>query len=892
MTTPPDSPDAGASLFDPSLPFKGVVVCCTSIPPEQRSDIAAKTAELGGIHKYDLTPDVTHLVVGEYNTPKYRHVAKERPDIRPMAAGWIEAVRDLWVQDADIDFVSLEETWRLRTFETSGGDPNVAGKEGERGRLLCCLTGFDDVDQRQQIIDTIVANGGAYTGDMTRKVTHLIVHKPEGRKYAAAKSWEVLPVSIEWLQDSVRRGMILDEKLYDPILPKEERGKGAWTRTEVTRVSLGKRLREGAAAAQEDGKRKLRKTASMKLNSQRDNLWGDILGKPPSADPFPRPSDDPFSRPGDEPTQANTQASGRGGSAQTSGKSFDTQGSKLVSLGTSEDVSVFASCCFYVHGFPAKKAEVLMNTVAYMGGLVCNSLDEVASNSGAQLSHRFLIVPQNSRPDTHPSLPDDVQIITEFFIEKCMHKKQLFNPNEHVIGQPFPAFPIDGFERLAICTAGFTGVDLNQVDKAIRQLGARYEERFTSQSSVLVCTSLSSVRKQKLDLALAWRVPVVSADWLWSCISTGFKVPIKDFLFPELRQRLAPEQSEEHEQRQAKTKNTTTGQRKHAESARKPTVAGGIRDVDLSAFAHDEEDGNDIGAALRKDVSKEESDATTHFETAATHLSQVREPARLSAPLSEVSSNSRNRSSSPQKHAQPPRKPRSRVPSEIANSEATDEPDDLDNMMDVADENQNQIPPAQEDDAEAAGRRAEEKAAKRAAERLALSAKLTTLLDSTIGATAAASGDAADRREILGRAISNVSAASSGSVESSGVGAAATVSSNPNLLPKALSAAGSLAGAADGGGRGGGVGNGGRGAQSLSSPPPPPATQLEYEDAEAKRCKAELVRKMLGDSGGVGVGRRGPAEDQETLTLAGMGGYEVGRAGTGRGVGTRSTRRR
>jgi hypothetical protein len=36
MNTPPISPSGGASLFDPSLPFKGVVVCCTSIPPEQR----------------------------------------------------------------------------------------------------------------------------------------------------------------------------------------------------------------------------------------------------------------------------------------------------------------------------------------------------------------------------------------------------------------------------------------------------------------------------------------------------------------------------------------------------------------------------------------------------------------------------------------------------------------------------------------------------------------------------------------------------------------------------------------------------------------------------------------------------------------------------------------
>jgi hypothetical protein len=36
MATPPDSPGAELDLFDSSVPFKGVVVCCTSIPPEQR----------------------------------------------------------------------------------------------------------------------------------------------------------------------------------------------------------------------------------------------------------------------------------------------------------------------------------------------------------------------------------------------------------------------------------------------------------------------------------------------------------------------------------------------------------------------------------------------------------------------------------------------------------------------------------------------------------------------------------------------------------------------------------------------------------------------------------------------------------------------------------------
>lgn len=36
MATPPSSPGGAVDLFDPSAPFKGVVVCCTSIPPEQR----------------------------------------------------------------------------------------------------------------------------------------------------------------------------------------------------------------------------------------------------------------------------------------------------------------------------------------------------------------------------------------------------------------------------------------------------------------------------------------------------------------------------------------------------------------------------------------------------------------------------------------------------------------------------------------------------------------------------------------------------------------------------------------------------------------------------------------------------------------------------------------
>ena len=100
---------------------------------------------MGGIHKYDLTPDVTHLIVGEYDTPKYRHVAKERPDIMPMSAGWIDDARNMWMADQEFDFAALEAKWKLKTFESGCGDPDSPDPAfRETRRLLCCLTGFED----------------------------------------------------------------------------------------------------------------------------------------------------------------------------------------------------------------------------------------------------------------------------------------------------------------------------------------------------------------------------------------------------------------------------------------------------------------------------------------------------------------------------------------------------------------------------------------------------------------------------------------------------------------------------------------------------------------------------------------------------------------------------
>lgn len=131
---------------------------------------------------------------------------------------------------------------------------------------------------RAQLQEQISANGGQYRGDLTKEVTHLIAHTPEGKKYQYATQWEVKVVGLRWLKDSLERRMILDESLYHPTIPQDKQGAGAWNRQAKASVQLGKRNHEEEAVPTVP--RKLRRTASAKLGGQSETIWGEIVNGP------------------------------------------------------------------------------------------------------------------------------------------------------------------------------------------------------------------------------------------------------------------------------------------------------------------------------------------------------------------------------------------------------------------------------------------------------------------------------------------------------------------------------------------------------------------------------------------------------------------------------------
>jgi DNA replication regulator DPB11 len=266
------------SLGTSQLPLAGAVLCCTSIAPEQRvcievcytrpglmtvqAQLAAFGAQMGATIKLDLTSDVTHLIVGSTDSAKYRYVAKSREDVKVLSPEWLGALNDVWLRgDDNVDVAALEKEYRMPTFFG----------------LKMCLTGYDDPEQRRSIQQTVDANGAEYHGDLTKTVTHLLAATPSGKKYEHALNWRMKIVSLEWFEQSLERGMVLDEALYNPTMAVEERGRGAWDRRLPTSPALGKRVRDAEPSqALNPFRRKLRRSASTKMGTQSDALWAGI----------------------------------------------------------------------------------------------------------------------------------------------------------------------------------------------------------------------------------------------------------------------------------------------------------------------------------------------------------------------------------------------------------------------------------------------------------------------------------------------------------------------------------------------------------------------------------------------------------------------------------------
>ena len=463
---------------------------------------------MGATHKLDLTSDVTHLIVGSISTPKYRYVAKDRPDIKVLQPSWIEAVRESWMEGSDVDVEALEREHRTPSFKD----------------LQICVTGFQDIVLRNEIAHTAESHGATYHGDLTKDVSHLIAQKPEGAKYKAAKSWDLQVVSLKWFEDSIVRGMALDEKLYDPMMPAEEQGIGAFKQLPNQRTSLGKRKSDGES--QDAAKKKLRRTASTRLESQSQDMWQDISAHSTASRHLEA---DQWNDEEDVSPTHVSETTRKLPKVQVQ-KSTDNP-EKSAGHGPGAPSGLFTGSYVLLHGFDRNRASLLRKFLVPNGAEVVESSRELEDASlNSCIRTRYLLVPhtQSPPPSPPPDIPPGTVIATEWWVERCIHYKQLLDPATDALSRPLTDVAIPEFSGMQVSTTGFAGVDLRQVAESVRLMGATYQEKILPSSKVLISGS-TSMRKEKAFYAQKHSIPVVAADWLWACLESKKKVPFEKF---------------------------------------------------------------------------------------------------------------------------------------------------------------------------------------------------------------------------------------------------------------------------------------------------------------------------------------------------------------------------
>ncbi|KAL6709197.1 protein kinase activating protein dpb11 [Coniothyrium glycines] len=504
-------------------PLAGAILCCTSIAPEQRTQLAHMGAEMGATIKLDLTSDVTHLIVGNTDSAKYRYVAKSRNDVKVLLPTWLEALREIWLQGTDdLDIAALEDEYRLPTFFG----------------LKICLTGFDNPEQRKHVQETVDKNGAEYHGDLTKAVTHLIAAHPTGKKYEHALNWRLKIVSIEWFEQSLARGMVLDENLFNPTLPAEQRGKGAWDCRQITSPRLGKRTRDGEhSQALNLFRRKLRRSASTKMGSQSEALWAGITAasvgmQHDDEDDWTETSiakqdDTRASTPNTHATDAAIPADGASIDAESADiHERPRHPTKLQTGSRQAKDGLFEGRIVCPHGFDEDKTRILHNYLESLGARVLHTHD-VNNSSSDDLRHGFLVVPHDAQADLtdfSDRAGSLLNLVSNWWVERCLHTKRLVDPADSVLNRPFEKLSIAGFSGMIVNSTGFAGIDLLHVTKAVTLMGATYDELLSAKTSVMI-SSTSTPNVQKLKFATEKRIPAVTASWLWDCISHGTLQP-------------------------------------------------------------------------------------------------------------------------------------------------------------------------------------------------------------------------------------------------------------------------------------------------------------------------------------------------------------------------------
>ncbi|KAI9138662.1 hypothetical protein BKA69DRAFT_761693 [Paraphysoderma sedebokerense] len=451
--------------------LSGHLICCSGYSRGLKGEIHEKVKEMGGEYTSALRETVTHLVTESTQSEKYRAAIKY--NIAGVSMEWINEAYRCFLSRTQVDIVQLTERFRL---------PPMTG-------LTICTTGFD-LRIRDDIQEQVVANGGTFVLDLSRnEATHLIAYKGCGEKYQAANKWGLPIVNLQWLQDSLKLGVCLDHESY--------------------------------SVSEETDRRRIAELRSKTLENKRQH-FPHVPEETPTEMPPSNTSGKIASISDEYDPQPHVDIRDDVATHRTNDMCSDSRLGSVENVTPSEEVTgestLFRGLDFVAVGYTAEQQNIIKQEIERNSGCFYNTVP-LPTDIGFRILYSIspLFYDEEFPHDSRLSNHHIVNSVSECWVERCLQDNVVHNLDSCILFRPLKSGKVPGFERCRISISGYEGVLRAHLEKLVTSLGAKFTYKFSKKNTHLLCPTPEGTKFEK---STEWRIPKVSAEWIFEIAKT------------------------------------------------------------------------------------------------------------------------------------------------------------------------------------------------------------------------------------------------------------------------------------------------------------------------------------------------------------------------------------
>ncbi|KAJ3187995.1 DNA topoisomerase 2-binding protein 1 [Gaertneriomyces sp. JEL0708] len=527
-------------------PFAGLKVSVTGFPTVERQGIRELVTKYGGIFAPGLTDDCTHLIAEAPTGAKYEQAFKW--NVQVVTIEWFNESVDTRIS-AEEDQYRLEDGNADDVGRTVNEDVMEGGGSGESNvkppnlrrttSSFAQLTyldpcnvflgdGFSEEEVRE--LKRIVRHGGgAVTETFDGFVTHYVVrgHGPtvNDTKVMRTHKNSVPVISQEWLRACGRERCAVSLEGYlvgrsvnfinDRSKSKEESESLAIKsrNDRPSRSGLETFFGEGTRSRASVPAGPFKQT-KVDRHLSTDGSLAEATHSIPSTSEGPRGTAKASTR--------HSSAFSTSSLASFSADRGDVNPNEIVqptgkrSVSTRKGPSLFSGCDFYCKGFSEEELLVLKAAISKYAGRY--------SSTVPRLDSYWLLLPFHLKAS---SAMKGVRLVTEYWIDRCIHAGKLLDPADLVIYRPTKhELPLAGFKHLIIGISGYHGIERDHLGRLVRVIGADFTETLSKKNTHLL--SPRGLQNLKTQKASEWNVKIVDAEWLYECTAAGRLLPTNE----------------------------------------------------------------------------------------------------------------------------------------------------------------------------------------------------------------------------------------------------------------------------------------------------------------------------------------------------------------------------